>query len=126
MAFTFLEDAPVGVTFLDDEPATGVTFLDEPVEPVAPVPQFPAPSFTATMPVKVGQPIGTPQDFATFDPNTLLTALDSPAPSQSVDTGNYNISYAKAAPTNAVPALNPINGEWTPEVIASQNARADE
>jgi len=85
-----------------------------------------APSFTATMPVKIGQPIGTPQDFATFDPNALLTALDSPAPSQSVNTGDYNISYAKAAPTNAVPALNPINGEWTPEVIASQNARADE
>jgi len=126
MAFTFLEDAPVGVTFLDDEPATGVTFLDEPVGPVAPAPQFPAPSFTATMPVKVGQPIGTPQDFATFDPNALITAPDSPAPSQSVNTGDYNISYAKAAPTNAVPALNPINGEWTPEVIASQNARADE
>ena len=85
-----------------------------------------APSFTATMPVKIGQPIGTPQDFATFDPNTLLTAPDSPAPSRSVDTGLYKISYAKAAPTNAVPALNPINGEWTPEVIASQNARADE
>ena len=126
MAFTFLEDAPVGVTFLDDEPTTGVTFLDEPVESVAPTPQSPTPSFTATMPVKIGQPIGAPQDFVTFDPNTLLTAPDSPAPSQSVDTGLYKISYAKAAPTNAVPALNPINGEWTPEVIASQNARADE
>ena len=126
MAFTFLEDAPVGVTFLDDEPTTGVTFLDEPVEPVAPTPQSPAPSFTATMPVKIGQPIGTPQDFATFDPNTLLAAPARSAPTQSVDTGNYKISYAKAAPTNAVPALNPINGEWTPEVIASQNARADE
>ena len=126
MAFTFLEDAPVGVTFLDDEPTTGVTFLDEPVEPAAPTPQSPAPSFTATMPVKIGQPIGTPQDFATFDPNALLNAPDSPAPSQSVDTGLYKISYAKAAPTNAVPALSPINGEWTPEVIASQNARADE
>jgi len=126
MAFTFLEDAPVGVTFLDDEPATGVTFLDEPVEPVAPAPQSLAPSFTATMPVKIGQPIGTPQDFTAFDPNKFLTAPDSPAPSRSVDTGLYKISYAKAAPTNAVPALNPINGEWTPEVIASQNARADE
>ena len=59
MAFTFLEDAPVGVTFLDDEPTTGVTFLDEPVESVAPTPQSPTPSFTATMPVKIGQPIGT-------------------------------------------------------------------
>lgn len=88
--------------------------------------QSPAPSFTATMPVKIGQPIGTPQDFTTFDPNKFLTAQDSPTPSQSVDTGLYKISYAKAAPTNAVPALNPINGEWTPEVIASQNARADE
>ena len=126
MAFTFLEDAPVGVTFLDDEPTTGVTFLDEPVEPVAPTPQSPAPSFTATMPVKIGQPIGTPQDFATFDPNTLPAAPARSEPTQSVDTGDYKISYAKAAPTNAVPALNPINGEWTPEVIASQNARADE
>ena len=126
MAFTFLEDAPVGVTFLDDEPTTGVTFLDEPVEPVAPTPQSPAPSFTATMPVKIGQPIGTPQDFATFDPNALLAAPARSAPTQSVDTGDYKISYAKAAPTNAVPALSPINGEWTPEVIASQNARADE
>jgi ribosomal protein S18 acetylase RimI-like enzyme len=78
------------------------------------------------MPVKIGQPIGTPQDFTAFDPNKFLTAPDSPAPSRSVDTGLYKISYAKAAPTNAVPALNPINGEWTPEVIASQNARADE
>ena len=126
MAFTFLEDAPVGVTFLDDEPTTGVTFLDEPVESVAPTPQSPTPSFTATMPVKIGQPIGAPQDFVTFDPNTLLTAPARSEPTQSVDTGDYKISYAKAAPTNAVPALNPINGEWTPEVIASQNARADE
>ena len=78
------------------------------------------------MPVKIGQPIGAPQDFATFDPNTLLTAPARSEPTQSVGAGDYKISYAKAAPTNAVPALNPINGEWTPEVIASQNARADE
>ena len=95
-------------------------------EPEAAPDQFPTPSFTATMPVKIGQPIGTPQDFATFDPNTLPAAPARSEPNQSVDTGDYKISYAKAAPTNAVPALSPINGEWTPEVIASQNARADE
>ena len=68
------------------------------------------------------------QDSAIFDPDAFL-AGSSPVGSiatPSVNTGDYTISSAKAAPTNAVPALNPINGEWTPEVIASQNARADE
>jgi len=68
------------------------------------------------------------QDSAIFDPDAFL-AGSSPVGSiatPSVNTGDYTISSAKAAPTNAVPALSPINGEWTPEVIASQNARADE
>lgn len=68
------------------------------------------------------------QDSATFDPDAFLAG--SPpvvsAATPSVNTGDYTISSAKAAPTNAVPILQPVDGQWTPEAIAAHNAGADE
>ena len=71
------------------------------------------------------------QSVAVTDPNDFEVIAEQANPAdfeivQPVNTGDYTISSAKAAPTNAVPILQPVDGQWTPEAIAAHNAGADE